>query len=104
MRRSALCLRRRIAPVLLAGRYSGLGYGVHVWSALPAYGTAAQIADAAAITGIVVTPTESGGSEAENAIQISLASIKDHGHLHAGLQRLSLLLAQPTETFGAAVL
>jgi DNA-binding transcriptional MocR family regulator len=88
----------------LAGRYSGLGDGLHVWSALPSYGNTAQIADAGAISGIVVTPTEATGSEAENAIRISLGTIKDRGHLQAGIQWLSLLLAKPPETFSAAVL
>lgn len=41
---------------------------------------------------------------AVNAIRISLGSIKDRGHLHAGLQRLSHLLAPRPEACAAAVI
>jgi len=89
-------LRHRMARDILAGRYSGIGDGLHVWLALPAYWSASQLAHAAASAGIAVTPAAAfaTGSEAENAIRISLGGIKDRKHLQAGLQRLSLLLAQ----------
>lgn len=98
-------LRHRMARDVLAGRYSGLGDGLHVWLALPAYWTAAQLAHAAASAGIAVTPAAAfaTGSVSVNAIRISLGSIKDRDHLRAGLQRLSLLLAQRPETVSAAV-
>ena len=39
-------LRHRMARDILAGRYSGLGDGLHVWLALPAYWTPARLAQA----------------------------------------------------------
>jgi DNA-binding transcriptional MocR family regulator len=98
-------LRHRMARDILAGRYSGVGDGLHAWLALPSYWNAAQLAHAAAAEGIAVTPAEAfaTGSVAVNAIRISLGNIKDRGHLQAGLQRLSHLLAQRPESPGAAV-
>lgn len=98
-------LRHRMARDILAGRYSGSGDGLHVWLELPAYWNSAQLAQAAASSGIAVTPAEafSTGSVSVNAIRISLGSIKDRGHLQAGLQRLSQLLARQPELLGAAV-
>lgn len=86
-------LRHRMARDILAGRYSGAGDGLHVWLELPAYWNATQLAHAA---GIAFTPAEAfaTGRAAMNAIRISLGSIKDRGHLQAGLQRLSHLLAR----------
>lgn len=86
-------LRHRMARDILAGRYSGAGDGLHVWLELPAYWNATQLAHAA---GIAFTPAQAfaTGSAAMNAIRISLGSIKDRGHLQAGLQRLSHLLAR----------
>ncbi len=90
---------------ILAGRYSGAGDGLHVWLELPGYWTSAQLARAADSEGIAVTPAQAfaTGSESVNAIRISLGSIKDRGRLHAGLQRLSHLLARLPESFSAAV-
>lgn len=87
------------------GRYSGAGDGLHVWLELPGYWTCAQLARAADSEGIAVTPAQAfaTGSESVNAIRISLGSIKDRGRLHAGLQRLSHLLARLPESFSAAV-
>ena len=98
-------LRHRMARDILAGRYSGAGDGLHVWLELPAYWNSAQLAHAAASSGIAVTPAEAfaTGSASVNAIRISLGSIKDRGHLQAGLQRLSHLLARRPESFSAAV-
>ena len=98
-------LRHRMARDILAGRYSGLGDGLHVWLELPAYWNSSQLAQAAASSGIAVTPAEAfaTGSGAVNAIRISLGSIKDRGRLQAGLQRLSHLLARRPESFSAAV-
>ena len=98
-------LRHRMARDILAGRYSGLGDGLHVWIELPAYWSASQLARAAEGEGIAVTPAEAfaTGSASVNAIRISLGSIKDRGRLQAGLQRLSHLLARRPESFGAAV-
>ena len=97
-------LRHLLARDILAGRYTGSGDGLHVWLALPAYWNAAQLAAAAAREGIAVTPAEAfaTGSGSVSAIRISLGSIKDRAHLQAGLQRLSQLLAQRPESFGAA--
>lgn len=84
-------LRHRMARDILAGRYSGVGDGLHVWLELPVYWHSTQLAQAAASYGIAVTPAVAfatvGG--AVNAIRISLGSIKDHARLQAGLQRLS---------------
>lgn len=98
-------LRHRMARDILAGRYSGSGDGLHVWLELPAYWNCAQLAHAAASSGIAVTPAQAfaTGSVAVNAIRISLGSIKDRGHLQAGLQRLSQLLARQPELHDAAV-
>jgi len=98
-------LRQRMARDILAGRYSGAGDGLHVWLELPAYWNPPQLARAAASSGIAVTPAEAfaTGSGSANAIRISLGSIKDRGHLQAGLQRLSRLLARRPESFSAAV-
>jgi len=98
-------LRQRMARDILAGRYSGAGEGLHVWLELPAYWNPPQLARAAASSGIAVTPAEAfaTGSGSVNAIRISLGSIKDRGHLQAGLQRLSRLLARRPESFSAAV-
>jgi DNA-binding transcriptional MocR family regulator len=89
-------LRHRMARDVLAGRYAGSGDGLHVWLPLPAYWQPAQLARAAEAAGIAVTPADAFamGDAAENAIRISLGSIKDRGRLRAGLQRLSQLLAR----------
>jgi DNA-binding transcriptional MocR family regulator len=98
-------LRHRMARDILAGRYSGVGDGLHAWLALPAYWTAAQLARAADSEGIAVTPGEAfaTGEEVVNAIRISLGSIEDRARLRAGLQRLSALLARRPESFGGVV-
>ena len=98
-------LRHRMARDILAGRYSGLGDGLHVWIELPAYWNSSQLARAAASSGIAVTPAEAfaTGSDSVNAIRISLGSIKERERLQAGLQRLSHLLARRPESFSAAV-
>ena len=98
-------LRHRMARDILAGQYSGLGDGLHVWLTLPAYWNAAQLAQAAGEEGIVVTPAEAfaTGGGAVNAIRISLGSIQDRGRLQAGLQRLSHLLARRPGTVGGVV-
>lgn len=98
-------LRHRMARDILAGRYSGVGDGLHVWLELPAYWNSSQLARAAEGEGIAVTPAEAfaTGSVSVNAIRISLGSIKDRGRLQAGLQRLSHLLARRPESFSAAV-
>ncbi|HEX8601537.1 MAG TPA: PLP-dependent aminotransferase family protein, partial [Pseudoduganella sp.] len=98
-------LRHRMARDILAGRYRGAGDGLHVWLELPAYWNSSQLARAADSEGIAVTPAEAfaTGSGSANAIRISLGSIRDRGHLQAGLQRLSHLLARRPESFGAAV-
>jgi len=98
-------LRHRMARDILAGRYGGAGDGLHVWLELPAYWNSSQLARAADSEGIAVTPAEAfaTGSGAVNAIRISLGCIQDRGHLRAGLQRLSDLLARRPEPFSAAV-
>ncbi|WP_189396517.1 PLP-dependent aminotransferase family protein [Janthinobacterium lividum] len=98
-------LRHRMARDILAGRYSGLGDGLHVWIELPAYWNSSQLARAAASSGIAVTPAEAfaTGSDSVNAIRISLGSIKDRERLQAGLQRLSHLLARRPDSFSAVV-
>ena len=103
--RKEACLRHRMAQTILAGRYSGSGDGLHAWLALPAYWTPSQFAQAAASSGIAVTPAEAfaTGGATVNAIRISLGSIKDRGRLQAGLQRLSQLLARQPEPASAAV-
>ncbi len=98
-------LRHWMARDILAGRYSGAGDGLHVWLELPGYWSPAQLARAADSEGIAVTPADAFalGSEAVNAIRISLGSIKDRSRLQAGLQRLSELLARRPESFNTAV-
>jgi DNA-binding transcriptional MocR family regulator len=99
--RSEARLRHRMARDILAGRYSGAGDGLHVWLELPAYWNSIQLARAAESEGIAVTPAEAfaTGGGSVNAIRISLGGIKDRGHLQAGLQRLSHLLARRPEPF-----
>ncbi|MYN02969.1 aminotransferase class I/II-fold pyridoxal phosphate-dependent enzyme [Pseudoduganella sp. DS3] len=98
-------LRHRMAWDILAGRYSGAGDGLHVWLDLPAYWTPAQLARAADSAGIAITPADAfaTGGKTANAIRISLGSIKDRARLQTGLQRLSHLLTQRPESYGAAV-
>jgi DNA-binding transcriptional MocR family regulator len=98
-------LRHRMARDVLAGRYSGAGDGLHVWLELPAYWNSYQLARAAEREGMAVTPGEAfaTGSETLNAIRISLGSVQDRKQLHAGLQRLSRLLARPPDSFSAGV-
>ena len=101
-------LRHRMARVLLAGRYSGAGDGLHIWLELPGYWSPAQFAHAAGSEGISVTPaeafaTDATGHRSVNAIRISLGSIKDRTRLQAALQRLSHLLARRPESFSAPV-
>ena len=98
-------LRHRMARDILAGRYSGLGDGLHVWLELPSYWSSARLARAADSEGIAVTPAEAfaTGSGTLNAVRISLGSIRDRGRLQAGLQGLSLLLARRPESFSPAV-
>lgn len=91
--------RHWMARDVLAGRYSGSGDGLHVWLELPAYWSSAQLAHAADMEGIPVTPaqafaTDTASDSSVNAIRISLGSIKDREHLRAGLQRLSQLLTR----------
>lgn len=97
-------LRHRMARDILAGRYSGAGDGLHAWLELPGYWSSSQLARAAGSEGIAVTPAQAfaTGSESVNAIRVSLGSIKDRGHLQAGLRRLSHLLARRPEPFSAA--
>jgi len=98
-------LRHRMARDILAGRYSGAGDGLHVWLELPAYWHSSQLAYAAGQEGIAVTPAGAFATSGAvvNAVRISLGSIKDRGHLQAGLQRLSRLLARRPEPLNAAV-
>ena len=95
-------LRHRMARDILAGRYSGLGDGLHLWLELPAYWNSSQLARAAASYGIAVTPAQAfaTGSVSANAIRISLGSVRGREDLRAGLQRLSRLLAQRPELIG----
>ena len=91
--------RHWMARDVLAGRYSGSGDGLHVWLELPAYWSSSQLAHAADMEGIPVTPaqafaTDTASDSSVNAIRISLGSIKDREHLRAGLQRLSQLLTR----------
>ena len=98
--------RHWMARDILAGRYSGAGDGLHVWLELPGYWNPSQLARVAGNEGIAVTPAEAfavGSGSINNAVRISLGSIKDRGRLQAGLQRLSLLLARRPESFSAAV-
>jgi DNA-binding transcriptional MocR family regulator len=98
-------LRHRMARDVLAGRYHGAGDGLHVWLELPAYWNSYQLAQAAEREGLAVTPSEAfaTGSGTVNAIRISLGSVRDRTRLHAGLQRLSQLLARRPDSFSAAV-
>lgn len=91
-------LRHRMAGDVLAGRYGGAGDGLHAWLELPGYWSSSRLAEACRHEGIAVMPAEAfaagSGAGVTNAIRISLGSVKDRGHLQAGLRRLSHLLAQ----------
>lgn len=97
--------RHRLAQGVLAGRYEGVGDGLHVWLELPAYWNPYQLARAAAREGLVVTPAQvfATGTESPNAIRIALGSIQDRTRLQAGLQRLSRLLARKPDSLDDVV-
>ena len=99
--RSEVRLRHRMARDVLAGRYSGAGDGLHVWLELPGYWNCRQLARAAEVEGLAVTPAGLFATDADavNAIRISLGCIKDRAGLKTGLQRLSRLLARRPEPF-----
>ncbi|WP_188395168.1 aminotransferase-like domain-containing protein [Oxalicibacterium flavum] len=89
-------VRHKMARDILSGRYEGAGDGLHVWIELPAYWQSHQLARVAEKEGLAVMPAEafSLNGEFDNAIRISLGSIKDRQRLHAALKRLSQLLAR----------
>ncbi|WBS00683.1 PLP-dependent aminotransferase family protein [Pseudoduganella sp. SL102] len=98
-------VRHGIARDVLAGRYAPPGDGLHIWVELPSYWRSYQLAQAAETEGLAVVPAEAftTGGEPENAIRISLGSVKDRARLRAGLQRLSCLLERRPDAYDAAV-
>lgn len=98
-------VRHTIARDVLAGRYAPPGDGLHIWVELPSYWRSYQLAQAAESEGLAVVPAEAftTGGEPDNAIRISLGSVKDRARLRAGLQRLSRLLERRPDAYDAAV-
>lgn len=103
--RSEAQKRHSIARDILAGRYNGDGDGLHIWLALPGYWSPMQLAHAADIEGLAISPAEAfaAADTGVNAIRISLGNIKERSALKAGLHRLSRLLGVPPKTFNTAV-
>jgi DNA-binding transcriptional MocR family regulator len=97
--------RQRIATqelgIPMLGRHESR-HGIHLWHALPSYWHADELAAAARLEGLAVTPsTAFVGADAgpSNAIRICLGEGNDRGRLSGALKRLSKLLARmPQDT------
>lgn len=90
-------VRQRMATGVLSGATRGASHdGIHVWHTLPAYWRASELAAAARVAGLVVTPSSAFGTSRSppNAIRISLGGCPDRAQLEAALRKLSNLLAQ----------
>lgn len=87
--------RHQSARQILAGYECGSPEALHLWLLLPPYWNASELADAAQVEGIVVTPADAfmHSGDTINAIRISLGSLPDRQRLRTGLQKLSRLLA-----------
>jgi len=99
-------IRQQLAHELLAGRPGAATDGLHIWLKLPSYWTSSDLARAAAVEGLAVTPAEafSASVEGPHAIRISLGSVQDRKHLGAGLRRLSQLLTRVPRSFNDSVI
>jgi DNA-binding transcriptional MocR family regulator len=92
--------RQRMARGMLGSPVSVTGAtvndGIHVWHTLPSYWQALDLAAAARENGLVVAPAEAffTGTDAPNAIRISLGGCASRTQLEAALRKLSHLLAQ----------
>jgi DNA-binding transcriptional MocR family regulator len=102
--------RQRIAGQVLGTPAFGRDesrQGIHLWHALPIFWQAGDLAAAARLQGLAVTPSSAfvGSHEAApNAIRICLGEGNDRTRLSGALKRLSRLLAQvPLETHGDVI-
>jgi DNA-binding transcriptional MocR family regulator len=89
--------RRELARQILGGTPAIPSGGIHVWHALPAYWTPADLARSARAEGLAVTASDAfyaNDVQAPNAIRISLGGVREHARLAAGLKKLSDLLAR----------
>ena len=92
--------RQRIAGQVLGipalGRHESR-HGIHLWHALPGYWRADELAAAARLEGLAVTPSTAfveGDAGSPNAIRICLGEGNDRARLSGALKRLSRLLAR----------
>jgi len=92
--------RQRIAGQVLGiptlGRHESR-HGIHIWHALPSYWLADELAAAARLEGLAVTPSTAfvaGDAGTPNAIRICLGEGNDRMRLSGALKRLSRLLAR----------
>jgi DNA-binding transcriptional MocR family regulator len=98
--------RHDLAHELLAGRPALDAGGIHIWLPLPDYWSSSELARAAVMEGLSVTPADifSALPQPPNAIRVSLGSAKDRRRLAAGLGRLSQLLAKRPAPFHRTVI
>ncbi len=97
--------RQRIAGQVLGipmlGRHESR-HGIHIWHALPTYWNADELATAARLEGLAVTPSTAfvgDDTAASGAIRICLGEGNDRARLSGALKRLSRLLARvPQDT------
>jgi DNA-binding transcriptional MocR family regulator len=92
--------RQRIAGQALGvpalGRHESR-HGIHLWHTLPAYWQADELAAAARLEGLAVTPSSAfvaAAAGTPNAIRICLGEGNDRLRLARALKRLSRLLAR----------
>lgn len=102
--------RQRIAGQVLGiptlGRHESR-HGIHLWHTLPSYWQADDLAAAARLEGLAVTPSSAfvdGRVGTPNAIRICLGEGNDRPRLASALRRLSRLLVRvPTDSRSAVI-
>lgn len=88
--------RHDLASGILGMPPGEAGRGIHVWHTLPARWTAPELARAALAEGLSVTPSAlfAVGTEAPNAVRLSLGAVRGRARLADALTRLKTLLAR----------
>jgi DNA-binding transcriptional MocR family regulator len=86
--------RHDLASGILGLPQGESGRGIHVWHALPSRWTAPELARAALAEGLSVTPSASFavGTEAPNAVRLSLGAVRGRARLTEALNRWTALL------------
>jgi DNA-binding transcriptional MocR family regulator len=95
--------RQQLAElVLMDGRQTWPRGAIHVWQNLPSDWTPGQLAMAARMEGLAVTPSDAFtvGATQASAIRISLGGIRDRQKLRLALQKLAGLLRNRPGTKG----